>query len=166
MTIADFTKNVQRSTVIAFTDSYIVAKQQFVTKADRHDINTLDDVNKDAIKIGITRGGTVEQNVPLVAPKAVISRFNNVSDQLSALDSGQVEVMAQDNLYNAQLLKDHPGQYKIIPGDFSHEDIAIGLPAGDFDWWRVLNTWVGQFNASGDNNRLFKKWFGYDRPPL
>ena len=59
--------------------------------------------------------------------------------------------MAQDNLYNAQLLKDHPGKYKVIPGDFSHEDIAIGLPAGDFDWWRVLNTWVKQFNASGDN---------------
>jgi polar amino acid transport system substrate-binding protein len=166
ITIADFTKNVQRSTVIAFTDSYVVARQQFVTKADRSDINTIADVNKDTIKVGITRGGTVEQNVPLAAPKAQIARFNNVSDQLSALDSGQVEVMAQDNLYNAQLLKDHPGQYKIIPGDFSHEDIAIGLPAGDFDWWRVLNTWVDQFNSSGDNARLFKKWFGYDIPPL
>ena len=56
--------------------------------------------------------------------------------------------------------------YKVIPGDFSHEDIAIGLPGGDFDWWRVLNTWVKQFNASGDNARLFKHWFGYEMPPL
>lgn len=166
ITVADFTKNVQRSTVIAFTDSYIVAKQQFVTGVDRKDINSIDDVNKTNIKVGITRGGTVEQNVPLVAPKAAIARFNNVADQVSALDAGQVEVMAQDNLYNAQLLKDHPGKYKIIPGDFSHEDVAIGLPAGDFDWWRVLNTWVIQFNASGENARLFKTWFGYDMPPL
>jgi polar amino acid transport system substrate-binding protein len=166
ITVADFTKNVQRSTVIAFTDPYIVAKQQFVTRVDRKDINSIDDVNQANIKVGITRGGTVEQNVPLAAPKVSLSRFNNVEDQLSALNSGQVDVMAQDNLYNAQLLKDHPGAYKIIPGDFSHEDVAIGLPAGDFDWWRILNTWVVQFNASGDNARLFKTWFGYDMPPL
>lgn len=166
ITIADFTNNTQRATVIAFTSSYLVAKQQFVTKADRNDINSIADVNQASIKVGITRGGTVEQNVPLAAPNVQILRFNNVSDQLAALDSGQVEVMAQDNLYNAQLLKDHPGAYKIIPGDFSHEDIAIGLPAGDFDWWRVLNTWVSQFNASGDNARLFKQWFGYEMPPL
>jgi polar amino acid transport system substrate-binding protein len=166
ITIADFTNNVQRATVIAFTHSYIVAKQQFVTKADNAAVNSIADVNKAEIHVGITRGGTVEQNVPLAAPAAQIMRFNTVSDQLSALDSGQVEVMAQDNLYNAQLLKDHPGAYKIIPGDFSHEDIAIGLPAGEFDWLRVLDTFVDHFNASGDNARLFKKWFGYDMPPL
>jgi polar amino acid transport system substrate-binding protein len=57
-------------------------------------------------------------------------------------------------------------KYKIIPGLYSYEEIAIGLPAGDFDWWRVMNAWVGQFNASGDNARLFKKWFGYDLPPI
>jgi polar amino acid transport system substrate-binding protein len=165
ITIADFTNNVQRATVIAFTHSYIIAKQQFVTKADST-LNSIADVNNASLKVGITRGGTVEQNVPLAAPNVQILRFNTVSDQLSALDSGQVDVMAQDNLYNAQLLKDHPGAYKVIPGDFSHEDIGIGLPAGDFDWWRVLNTWVDQFNASGENARLFKQWFGYDMPPL
>ena len=165
ITIADFTKTVQRSTVIAFTASYIVARQQFVAKMGSA-FKTLADVDKPGIKVGITRGGTVEQNVPLAAPHVELVRFNNVADQLAALDSGQVDVMAQDNLYNAQLLKDHPGLYAVLPGDFSHEDIAIGLPAGDFDWWRVLDTFVADFNASGDNARLFQKWFGYAMPPL
>ena len=165
ITIADFTATVQRSTVIAFTKSYIVARQQFVTLSDKA-FASIADVDKPGIKVGITRGGTVEQNVPLAAPHVELARFNNVADQLSALDAGQVEVMAQDNLYNAQLLTDHPGAYKVVPGDFSHEDIAIGLPAGDFDWWRVTNTFVDQFNSSGDNARLFKKWFGYNMPPL
>jgi ABC-type amino acid transport substrate-binding protein len=74
--------------------------------------------------------------------------------------------MSQDNLYNAQLMKDHPDKYKVLPGLYSHEEIAIGLPAGDFDWWRVVNTWVEQFNASGDNGRSFQKWFGYALPPI
>ena len=104
--------------------------------------------------------------MPLAAPNASIARFNNEADILAALNSGQVDVMSQDNLYNAELMKNHPGEYKVLPGLFSHEEIAIGLPAGDFDWWRVVNTWVEQFNASGDNGRLFKQWFGYDLPPI
>jgi polar amino acid transport system substrate-binding protein len=166
ITVADFTKTVQRSTSIAFTDPYLVVSLQFLVKADRSDLKTIDDINKAAVTVGITRGGTAEQNVPLAAPNASIARFNNEADILAALNAAQVDVMSQDNLYNAELMKNHPGEYKVLPGLFSHEEIAIGLPAGDFDWWRVVNTWVEQFNASGDNGRLFKQWFGYDLPPI
>ena len=40
------------------------------------------------------------------------------------------------------------------------------MPAGDPDWLRIVNLWVEQFNASGDNAKLFKQWFGYDQPQL
>jgi polar amino acid transport system substrate-binding protein len=30
----------------------------------------------------------------------------------------------------------------------------------------VLNLFVDQFNASGDNAKLFKKWFGFDQPAI
>jgi polar amino acid transport system substrate-binding protein len=166
LTIADFTKTVQRSTSIAFTDPYLVVSLQFLVKADRDDLQTVEDINKSGVTVGITRGGTAEQNVPLAAPEASIARFNDEADILAAVNTGQVDVMSQDNLYNAELMKNHPGQYKVLPGLYSHEEIAIGLPAGDFDWWRVLNAWVEQFNASGDNARLFKQWFGYDLPPI
>jgi len=166
LTIADFTKTVQRSTSIGFTDPYLVVSLQFLVAAGRKELNSVADLNKADINVGITRGGTAEQNVPLAAPKATIQRFNNEADVLSALDAGQIDVMSQDNLYNAQLMKDHPDKYKILPGLYSHEEIAIGLPAGDFDWWRVVNTWVEQFNASGDNGRSFQKWFGYALPPI
>jgi polar amino acid transport system substrate-binding protein len=166
LTIADFTKTVQRSTSIAFTDPYLVVSLQFLVAADRKELNGVADLDKAEVKVGITRGGTAEQNVPLAAPKATLARFNNEADVLNALKAGQVDAMSQDNLYNAQLMKDNPGKYKVLPGLYSHEEIAIGLPAGDFDWWRVVNTWVEQFNASGDNGRLFQKWFGYPLPPI
>ena len=59
-----------------------------------------------------------------------------------------------------------PGKYRNLPGIYSYEEIAIGLPAGDFDWWRIVDTWVRQFNGSGENNRLFKQFFGFDLPPF
>jgi polar amino acid transport system substrate-binding protein len=164
LTIADFTRTVERSKAIAFTDPYLVVGLQFAVQASRNDLKTVDDLNKSNVKIGITRGGTTEATVPLVAPTAGISGFDNVNDTLLALQSNQVDAMTQDNLYNAELLKDHPGQYKVLPGLYSREEIAIGLPAGQFDWYRVINTWIEQFNATGENKRLFKKWFGFDLP--
>ena len=166
LTIANFTRTVERSKVIAFTDPYLVVGLQFVVGADRDDINTVEDLNKSEIRIGITRGGTAETSVPLAAPDATIARFDNVNDTLLALQSNQTDAMSQDNLYTAGLLKDNADKYKALPGIYSREDISIGLPAGQFDWYRVVNTWVEQFNATGENNRVFKKWFGYDLPPI
>ncbi len=166
LTIANFTRTVERSKVIAFTDPYLVVGLQFVTQANRDDLNTVEDLNKPEIKVGITRGGTAETSVVQAAPNATISRFDNVNDTLLALQSNQTDAMSQDNLYASGLLKDNEGKYKTLPGIYSREDISIGLPAGQYDWHRVVNTWVEQFNATGENNRVFKKWFGYDLPPI
>ena len=166
ITIANFTKTVERSTTIAFTDPYLVVGLQFMVLAKRSDLKTIDDLNTPNAKIGITRSGTAEQNVPAALPKASLVRFDNLADILQALKSGQVDAMSQDNLYNAQQIAKNPNLFRAIPGLYSHEEIAIGLPAGDFDWYRVINTWVEQFNASGDNAKLFKKWFGYELPHI
>lgn len=166
ITIADFTKNVERSTTIAFTDPYLVVGLQFLVLANRDDLKSVADLNDPNRKIGITRSGTAEQYVPAVLPNATLARFDNLADIFQALKTKQVDAMSQDSLYNAEQIAKNPGQFKTIPGLYSREEIAIGLPAGDFDWWRVLNTWVEQFNASGDNAKLFKKWFGYDLPPI
>jgi len=164
VTIAGFTKNVERSKVIAFTDPYVVVGMQFLVKADRQDLNSIDDLRKPGAKFGVTRSGTAETSVPVAVPGADLVKFNSQSDTVLALRSDQVDVLTQDNLFNGDLLKKEPGKYKTIPGLYSYEEFGIGLPAGDFDWWRVVNTWLEQFNSSGDNERLFKQWFGYDSP--
>jgi polar amino acid transport system substrate-binding protein len=165
ITIAGFTKNVERSKVIAFTDPYVVVGMQFLVKADRKDLNTIEDLRKPGVRFGVTRSGTAETNLPIaIGPDAKQVKYNTLSDTLLALKSDQVDAMTQDNLFNGEQMKKEPGAYKIIPGLYSYEEFGIGLPAGDFDFWRIINTWVQQFNASGDNDRLFRKWFGYDQP--
>jgi polar amino acid transport system substrate-binding protein len=166
LTIADFTRTVERSTTIGFTDPYLVTFLQFMTKAGRDELKTIDDINHPTIKIAISRGGTAERTVPAIAPTATLVRFNGQADELNALQSGQVDVMAEDGLYDARALGDHPGEFKILPGQYARAEICIGLPAGDFDWWRLVNLWVEQFNASGDNAVSFKKWFGQDMPQI
>jgi polar amino acid transport system substrate-binding protein len=166
ITIADFTANTTRSTVIAFTDPYIVVFMQFTVLANRDDIKTIKDLDKPEMKIGFGRGSTQEQLVPAAVPNATLSRFSGQADTMDALNTGRIDSMALDNLGTSGQLAASPGKYKVLPGTYSREDIAVGLPAGDFDWWRVLNMWMHEFNTSGENAKLFKKWFGYDMPPM
>ncbi len=165
VTIADFTRNVERSTTIAFTDPYIVTTMRLLVPVDSK-AKAVADLDSADIKVAISRGGTAEQAVPAALPKVQITRFNTQADEMSALLSGQVDAMAEDDFYNTQAIHDHPGKLRQLEGNIARAEIAIGLPAGDADWARVLNLWVEQFNATGANAKLFKTWFGFDQPAI
>jgi polar amino acid transport system substrate-binding protein len=165
LTIADFTRNVERSTTIAFTDPYMVTSAKALVPIDSP-AKVLADLNDSKYRIAIDRGGTAETLVPAILPKAQIVRFNTEADEFAALMNGQADAMCEDMLYNQRQIKDHPGKLRETEGVFNRAEIAVGLPAGDFDWYRVINLWVQQFNASGENAKLFRKWFGIDLPRL
>jgi polar amino acid transport system substrate-binding protein len=165
LTIADFTRNVERSTTIAFTDPYLVTAPKALVPIDSP-AKVLSDLNDPKYKIAIDRGGTAEVLVPAILPKAQVVRFNTEADEFAALMNGQADAMCEDTLYNQRQIHDHPGKLRETEGVFSRAEIAIGLPAGDFEWYRVVNLWVQQFNASGQNAVLFRKWFGFDPPKI
>jgi polar amino acid transport system substrate-binding protein len=165
VTFANFTANVERSKVIAFTDPYLVVGSIYMVMANSP-IQTVEQLNDAKYKIGFARGGTAEGISTASAPKAQKVRFDSVNDAFLAMQSGQIDSHLQDSLQNSDYLSKNPGKFKNLPGNWSYEEISIGLPAGDFDWWRVLNIFVKNLNASGDNQRLFKKHFGYDLPPI
>lgn len=165
VTFANFTANVERSKVIAFTDPYVVVGSIYMVKKDSP-LQSVEQLNDPKYKIGFARGGTAEGISATTAPKAQKVRFDTVGDAYLAMQSGQVDSHLQDSLQNASYMAKDGDKHRNLPGNWSYEEISIGLPAGDFDWWRVLNIFVKNFNASGDNARLFKKHFGYELPPI
>jgi ABC-type amino acid transport substrate-binding protein len=165
--VQNFTANFKRSQSINFTDPYVVVGMVFFTLSKRSEIKTLDDLNKESMKIGFGRGGTQETLVPAAAPKASIVKFAGMADTMEALDSGRIDATAIDNIAAAGFYAANPGKYKELPGRYSREDIAIGLPKGDFQWWLLINSWVRDFNLSGKNDALYKKWFNNaERPKI
>ena len=163
ITLANFTNTVERSTVIAFTSPYVVVGAIYMVKKDSP-IQTVAQLNDAKYKIGVPRGGTSEVWAAQNCPNAQLVRFDTVNDAYLALKTGQVDAHLQDSFQNAAFIQKDAATMRNLPGNWSYEEIAIGLPAGDFDWWRVMETWVRQFNGSGDNARLFKKFFGFDLP--
>lgn len=166
LTIATFTRTVERSTTIAFSNPYVVTSLQLQVKTDKKNLVKTKDLDKKGIRIGVTRGGTAEKILPGVVPNAELIKFNSTADVVAALRAGQIDATSEDNLFNAQIQKENPGQFRSMPELLSRAEISIGLPAGDADWLRVINLWVDQFNASGENAKLFKEWFGYDIPQI
>ena len=165
--VQNFTANFKRAQSINFTDPYVVVGMVFFTLSKRTDIKTVDDLNKDSMKVGFGRGGTQETLVPAAAPKTTIVKFAGMADTMEALDSGRIDATAIDNIAAAGFYAANPGKYKELPGRYSREDIAIGLPKGDFQWWLLINSWVRDFNISGKNDALYKKWFNNaERPKI
>ncbi len=133
LTIATFTRTVERSLTIGFSDPYVVTGLQLLVKKDAQFAKT-EDLNKSGIRIGMTRGGTAEKALPTVVPNAELVRFNSTADETSALISGQIDAMSEDILFNKQIDKERPGQFKAMPELLNRAEIAIGFPAGDADW--------------------------------
>jgi polar amino acid transport system substrate-binding protein len=162
LTIANITDTVERSKSIAFSNPYVIVGGYFMVLKKRDDLNTLEDLNKKGIKVVVGRTGTNGIWAPPLVPNAEIVTLEDVADQTQALKSGQVDAFPADSFLLSTLVKQNPETFKLLPGNFSREEIAIGLPRGDWEWLRWVNRWLHEFNLTGRNKELFIKWFGFE----
>jgi len=165
ITVANFTNTIERSTAIAFTRPYVIVGSNYVVKKESP-LQKVEELNNPQHKVGVPRGGTGEIICQATTPNATMVRFNTVNDIFLALQSGQVDSQIMDSLQDSAFLSKEGSKYRNLPGNYSYEEIAIGLPAGDWDWYRIVDAFTRQLIGSGDDAKLFKKWFGYDLPPI
>eukprot|EP01037_Dinobryon_pediforme_P006581 gene6581-6650_t len=163
--VADFTDTIERSTLIAFTRPYVVVGSVFMVQRTSQ-LNTVEDANKPGVSVAVTNGTTLEETGRRVLGNANIVKFDTVADGFAALRAGKVDVQVLDSLQNAAFLDREGRNYRNLPGNWSYEEICIGVPPGDVDWLRIVDTFVRQLVNSGENARLFKRFFGYDIPPF
>lgn len=163
--IANFTDTIERSIAIAFTRPYIVVGSTYmVTRPSA--LQTVEQANKAGIKVAVLRGSTLDEVSHRVTPNATTVPFETTADGFQALKSGQVDTQIFDSPQNAAFMSREGAKFRNLPGSWSFEEICIGVPAGDVDWLRIVDTFVRQLVNSGENARLFKKYFGYDIPPM
>lgn len=161
---ANFTATTERSTAVAFTEPYMVLGIGFVV-LEGSDVKEVADLNAAGRIIASPRGSTADAIAAELAPLAERLQMESVSDATLAVKSGQATAQALDSLAAATLAA-RDAELRMLPGKYAYQEVAIGLPAGDFDWWRVVNSWVRQFNNSGANAKLYKQWFDVDMPPM
>jgi len=166
--IADFTRTLERAKTIAFSEiPYMNVGVTFLLMKDSP-YNKYEELKAagDSLTIGISRGGTSEDSIPVLLPEAEIKRFSEHSDEFLALQSGVVDVVSEDSIFVATQIKNNPDLYKGTGGIFSREAICAGLPRDDSIWIDWINLFFHELNASGKTKELYMKWFGEEPPTI
>ncbi len=158
--VCNFTTTAERAKQVNFSDPYVVAGEVLLVKKSSH-IATLKDLTGKTV--AVTKGSTNGDAVKAANPKARIQEYDSSSSAVLAVKQGQADAMVEDsNFLNFQAKKDSSltvTKDSVVPLEYN----GIGLPLGDATWTQWVDTWLREFNTSGEADALYRKWFGVQR---
>jgi polar amino acid transport system substrate-binding protein len=126
-------------------------------------LKTMDDlIGK---RVGVARGTVMDTDLTAAAPKGVeIVRFEDEATTLTAVLSGQVDIVAQSITLNETVNKKNPAkalESKIVLRNSVH---GIGLRKNDTRLKEWVDQWVRTNMANGKLQAVFRKNQGIDLP--
>ena len=161
--ISTLGSNSERAKSISFTSPYMSFKLG-IFGAKGLQVKSAKDTT--GYKVGLPRGTTQDLNFSEIAPKGcTIIRYEDDATTVSALLSGQVDMIGTTQIVASKIDEKHPGkvQLKFIlresPGHF-------GVRRGDFDLLNYLNTIILYHRMNGDFDKISMKWLGVPVGPL
>lgn len=158
--VCNFTTNAERAKQVSFSNPYIVAGEVLLVKKDSN-LKTVDDLTGKTV--AVTKGSTNGDAVKAGNPKAKIQEYDTSAAAVLAVKQRQADAMVEDsNFLNFQAKLDSSllvTKDSVVPLEYN----AIGVQMGDATWLQWINTWLREFNTSGQADEVYKKWFGTDR---
>lgn len=159
--VCNFTTTAERAKQVSFSDPYIVAGETLLVKKDSG-ISTIKDLSGKTV--AVTKGSTNGDAVKAGNPQAKIQEYDTSAAAVLAVKQGQADAMVEDsNFLNYQAKLDPALKVtkdSVVPLEYN----GIGVQLGDPTWLQWVNTWLREFNTSGQADALYKKWFGVSRP--
>ncbi len=153
---------------VAFTEGYFKSGNGCLVKKDSP-IKTFQDINQKGITVALLNVLPDHQRHATLYPKANALYFPTQSAQYAAVLSGQAQAACTDRPFLAWIVKQHPGQLRMLPGDTAGTlNNAVFLKQGHFAWWLYLNTIVNEMKHGSlypEYNSLYEQWFGEHAPP-
>jgi polar amino acid transport system substrate-binding protein len=155
--ICNFTENTERAKQIAFTNPYVVAGEALLVKKNSG-IHAISDLSGKTV--ATVKGSTDSQLVSQLNPRAKVQEYDTSAAGVLAVQQGQADAMVEDSNFEAYQAKINPALMvthgSLVPLEYN----GFGVKQGDQVWLNWLNQFLFQLNTSGDNARLYKKWFG------
>jgi polar amino acid transport system substrate-binding protein len=162
LVIGDFTSTDQRAMSISFTNPYLAANYDILSKKG----SGLTDVTSLTGKtVAVPKGSTQAAALQKVNPKANILNFDTTDQCIQAVLSGQADAMVEDTNIDIYAAKVYPTQVTAA-GLLPLEYRALGLRIGDPVWQNWLNLFLFNYITSGEWLQTYEKWFGQAPPYL
>jgi polar amino acid transport system substrate-binding protein len=117
-------------------------------------------------KVGVARASTQDIAVTQIAPQGTeIRRFDDDASAMQALIAGQVDAIGCSTTVAAQIAKRAPGQYE-PKFNLKQQEMAIAMRPGQDALLKSVNDFVSKETASGELNKLYRKWLETDLPKM
>ena len=162
------TNNLERQKVVAFSSTFFVAANRFVSKAAAN-LKTLDDLKGRTVvsTIGSTNLKQISElnaqhnlGLTIVAAKDNFEAFRMLES-----DRAAAHFMDDILLYGAVANSATPADYVVSEEALSIEPYGIVLPRDDAAFKKVADDALAAIYRNGDINKIYAKWFLNPIPP-
>lgn len=153
----NFTRNLERAKEISFTQPYVVASEAMLVRKNSG-IHSAKDMGGKTI--ATVKGSTNGDEVRNLGIDVKIQEYDSSQAAILAVKQGQADAMIEDNNFLAYQASLDPTltvtNEALVPLEYN----AFGVKQGDQVWVNYLNEFLFEINASGENSKLYQKWFG------
>ena len=156
----------QRPTKVAFTRSYVDSGIVLVSKKGSG-IDKIADANKDSVTVANLTVPAQEERAKRLFPKAKLTVFDSTAAQFNAVRTGRATAAQLDEPIARWYVSQHDDVQVTVDWITPPTNNAIFTKLGDFTWWLVLDTYVGELRGGSlypEYAKIYEKWFGA-RPP-
>lgn len=115
-------------------------------------------------RIGVTRATVNDQLVTQNAPGAQVVRFEDDATLITAVTSGQVDLVSTQSAVLAAMNERKGGDPLEVKFVQRELNLGIALPKGEDGLREWLNGWIRENMANGELNTLFKSFHDRDLP--
>lgn len=159
--IASFTATNERAQSVAFTIPYATGGTMIAVPANSPIKSYADLAGK---TVSASRGSIGETILKSKFPKAKPSLFNSFADSVQALKSHKVDALIENNVIVPELVAKDPS-LKVLSGPVLNPSLmSMGVRQGDQVWLDYLNTFIRNYNVSGQNDASSRKWLHQPMP--
>jgi ABC-type amino acid transport substrate-binding protein len=156
--IANITATLERAKAIDFTMPYLRAGVKVLVQRNAS-VKGIEDLNGRKVVVG--RGGTGEQVVKRLAPRAVLVYVDSYAPEgILLMRQGRADAALEDNSLIDYTAKQYPDRLVALPQLYTSDAICFGVRKGDPDFLRWLDLFISEYVRSGQYGEYYRKWWG------
>lgn len=160
--IQGITITAKRQSKFSFTKPLIENTMSMFALKENETINSINDI--EGKKVGVQKNDTGED---IIANKDIeLYRYDTQEQALSALLSGEIEVIIGNTLTVSNIIQREKLEHKVtVRGkEFTNNNYAIAVSKDNKELQQILNKGINQIKKNGTYDTIYRKWFGNTVP--
>lgn len=155
----------KRKEAIDFSYPYFAAHQLILTQRNLK-VNRLTDLKGKNIAVCANSAGDIVSSKAFGKASPNIKRFDNTPLALEELSAGGVDAAVGDiGVFAYYALQNPEKKFNMTRDpDFEDQYFGIGVRKGNTEVLNAVNSGLKKVIASGEYNKIFRKWFGEKAP--